>query len=74
MGYATFFLYILESLCMGYANYRGKSFCVGVRYFTVPFPIYIYIYRSNFAWGTQNYFYDMYPMQHCSYKYRNSFA
>ena len=26
---------------MGYANYRGKSFCVGVRYFTVPFPIYI---------------------------------
>ena len=26
---------------MGYANYRGKSFCIGVRYSTVPFPIYI---------------------------------
>ena len=26
---------------MGYANYRGKSFCIGIRYFTVPFPIYI---------------------------------
>ena len=26
---------------MEYANYRGKSFCIRVRYFTVPFPIYI---------------------------------
>ena len=26
---------------MGHANYRGKSFCVRVHYFTVAFPIYI---------------------------------
>ena len=66
MGYTASFLYILEQFCVGYVNYRGKSFCVGVRYFTVAFPI----YRSNFAWGTQNrkgtqnYFYVVYPMQH----------
>ena len=66
MGYTTLFLYILEQFCVGYVNYRGKSFCIGVRYFTVAFPI----YRSNFAWGTQNrkgtqnYFYVAYPMQH----------
>ena len=56
---------------MGYANYRGKSFCVGVRYFTVPFPIYIGailrgVHKIISMIRT--------PMQHCSYKYRNSFA
>ena len=43
---------------MGYANYRGKSFCIAVHYFTVAFPIYIgAILRRD----TQNY----------SYIYRN---
>ena len=39
--------------------YRGKPFCVGVRYFTVAFPIYIgAILRM--------------PTQNCSYIYRNT--
>ena len=41
--------------------YRGKSFCVGVRYFTVAFPIYIYI-GAILRRDTQNY----------SYIYRNT--
>ena len=39
--------------------YRGKPFCVGVRYFTVAFPIYKgAILRI--------------PTQNCSYVYRNT--